>query len=605
MKNIGLYLFFIFSASLVKSQPVEWSYNSRYMYVGNFCFYKEGLITAPDSDGWTQITSANINLDPDTWHSLKFDIVNKDSIDRSLLLFLHNAQLDSAYYRLFQGVSLTGISSLTGCNMPVQARPTADRTLSIPLLLESNQKYTLIMYVYGREFEIAVTPQLVDPVFDNDFDWTDSAYFVLFIFIAICLFISVALFFFLWKFKQRVNTFAWFIIYGIFGSLHLLATSGYGSLYIWGCLPFVEVNAAIFTGAICCLALLEMAGVAMRMTTRYEIWAKVLRYFGLFYVSSAWIGFLHFFPFWPPGLYKTIIGFSYIGMIIAHSFIAYFYLLSKENVMVKGRYWLGMFYLLHLLFYIAIICVENNYISYDHKIHTLINLIFYIPQMVLVIFYLILNYIFIMEKMRMEELVLKDNILTKLYTEVSEPLSKIHLSLYALPTAAESIDFQNQVSKLASDVQLARRQLNDLYYAMKPGVVNLSDLYNDLKNWISEYWKDTQMRLDMTLDLKNANLELDPLVKAQLMFIIKEINNNCAKYAQASILVFNIEQCNESEFIITVSDNGIGLKTGDTRLGHGIEGIKARMKKIGGSTEIISNPGEGVCYRLRCKNKIT
>ena len=213
-------------------------------------------------------------------------------------------------------------------------------------------------------------------------------------------------------------------------------------------------------------------------------------------------------------------------MILAHAVIAFYFLFSKEYTFNKGRYWIGLFYLLHLFFYLAIICVENNYVLYNHKLHTFINLVFYIPQMVLVIFYLILNYIAIMEKMRKEEMLLRDNILTKLYTEVSEPLSKINLSLFVRPGYDEINDFSVRILKINSDVQLARRQLNDLYSAMKPGVAHVSDLFNDLKEWISEFWKDTSMKIETVLELKHSNLELDPLVKAQLTFIIKEINNN-------------------------------------------------------------------------------
>ena len=123
--------------------------------------------------------------------------------------------------------------------MPIERRPTGNRTLSLPLLLKSRQVYTLVLYVYGREFEIAVTPQLIDPLYDNDFEWTDSAYFVLFILIAICLFISVTLYY-LWKYNQR-NHYFW-LVYCLcnFELFHLIATSGYGSLFIWGFFPLLK-----------------------------------------------------------------------------------------------------------------------------------------------------------------------------------------------------------------------------------------------------------------------------------------------------------------------------------------------------------------------------
>ena len=129
--------------------------------------------------------------------------------------------------------------------MPIERRPTGNRTLSLPLLLKSRQVYTLVLHVYGREFEIAVTPQLIDPLYDNDFEWTDSAYFVLFILIAIC-FVYICNALLLFVEIQSKNHYFW-LVYCLcnFGAFHLIATSGYGSLFLFGAFPFVEVNAAI------------------------------------------------------------------------------------------------------------------------------------------------------------------------------------------------------------------------------------------------------------------------------------------------------------------------------------------------------------------------
>ena len=46
-----------------------------------------------------------------------------------------------------------------------------------------------------------------------------------------------------------------------------------------------------------------------------------------------------------------------------------------------------------------------------------------------------------------------------------------------------------------------RRQLNDLYSAMKPELQYVSDLFNDLKEWISEFWKDTSMKIETVLEI--------------------------------------------------------------------------------------------------------
>lgn len=602
MKKLSLFICLMIFGTYALAQSPFFESSTRFIYLGKSCFHKEDLNRDFDSIGWTKVQSDNLKLNPDTWHTIRFVVENRDSIDRSLLLFLHNAQIDSAYLSIYQGQTLLENSPLTGCNMPGDERPTYDRTLSLPVHLAAENSITVFLHVYGREFEIAVTPQLVDPAYDNDFAWTDSAYFILFLLIVICLFISCTLFYFLWQKNLRTNTFAWFVLYAVFGCLHLLATSGYGSLYIWGSFPYFEVNAAIFSGAICCLALLEMAGIAMRSSLSFKGVATIFRYFGLFYVLSACIGFCHYFPFWPAGYYKALITVSYLGMIIAHSLIAWFFLISRQKTLIKGSLWLGLFYLLHLLFYISIICVENNFIVYDHKLHTYINLIFYIPQMSVVLFYLILNYIAIMEQMKQEEAILKENILTKLYNEVSEPLTKIQLNLHAENNGDGNSKFDISIAKIASDTDLALRQLNDLYFAMKPNAVYISDLFVDLKDWMANYWKGTSMQLNCNAELGASNFLVDPMVKAQLIFIVKEINNNIAKHANASSITFSLNVLDEYRFEVLIGDNGIGMDLLKKSTGHGMEGISSRVKKMGGSLSLKSKPNAGLLYVIVCKN---
>ena len=57
------------------------------------------------------------------------------------------------------------------------------------------------------------------------------------------------------------------------------------------------------------------------------------------------------------------------------------------------------------------------------------------------------------------------------------------------------------------------------------------------------------MKIETVLELKHSNLELDPLVKAQLTFIIKEINNNIAKHAHASFCILKLKKMGIADLI--------------------------------------------------------
>ncbi len=580
------------------NDTIIYATNISSIYIGDHCEVAFNNTIPGNKDIWTLSKGNKIDLTHDYWNKVKFTIHNLDSIDASLLLYLHNAQLDSVYYNMYENERLLYTSPLTGCNMKAKARPTYDRTLSLPLLLRTNKTYTIILFIFGREFDISINPELVDPTQDNDFAWTDSSYFVLFLLISVSFFIALILYYYLWKYRQETDTFMWFACYGIFGLLHLIATSGYGSLYLWGDFPFIEVNAAIFSGAMCCLALIEMARIELNLKVKMKKVDTLLFLFGRFYLVSALIGFLHYFSFWPTGYYKNLIAISYIGMLFVHSFFAYTLLTSSSFKSIKGRYWLGTFYLLHLLFYISIILIETNIITYDHTVHALLNLVFFIPQMILVVLYLILNYVNILKKMEEGELVLKRSILNKLYEDVNEPLSKINLNIYTHTDTVASQEFTTRLNKLDHDVHLAHRQLDELYYAIQPDKIRFTDFYLYIKEWQMDFWKNTTMTLESHFQTVNNNLEIDPLVKAQLIFIIKEINNNIVKHSKATKINLNMESIDDYTYIITIEDNGIGFDLNDEKMGHGIEGIKSRMGKISGQALITSELGKGVRYRL-------
>ena len=207
-----------------------------------------------------------------------------------------------------------------------------------------------------------------------------------------------------------------------------------------------------------------------------------------------------------------------------------------------------------------------------------------------------------MEQMKQEEAILKENILTKLYNEVSEPLTKIQLNLHAENNGDGNSKFDISLAKIASDTDLALRQLNDLYFAMKPNAVYISDLFVDLKDWMANYWKGTSMQLNCNAELGASNFLVDPMVKAQLIFIVKEINNNIAKHANASSITFSLNVLDEYRFEVLIGDNGIGMDLLKKSTGHGMEGISSRVKKMGGSLSLKSKPNAGLLYVIVCKN---
>jgi len=106
-------------------------------------------------------------------------------------------------------------------------------------------------------------------------------------------------------------------------------------------------------------------------------------------------------------------------------------------------------------------------------------------------------------------------------------------------------------------------------------------------------------------------LEIDPLfhtpienrVASQLYRIVQEAVSNVARHAHATVLTITA-QCANSELIITITDDGIGLAesppTSDRVAGMGLRIMRYRAEHIGGTFRIDRCSRRGTAIRVTC-----
>jgi signal transduction histidine kinase len=80
---------------------------------------------------------------------------------------------------------------------------------------------------------------------------------------------------------------------------------------------------------------------------------------------------------------------------------------------------------------------------------------------------------------------------------------------------------------------------------------------------------------------------------------IGEAVANALEHAHPSNIIVFVEVDDDSEIFASVRDDGAGFDVDHTRLGHGVtESIVARVRDVGGRSEIVSSPGDGTEVRL-------
>jgi signal transduction histidine kinase len=80
--------------------------------------------------------------------------------------------------------------------------------------------------------------------------------------------------------------------------------------------------------------------------------------------------------------------------------------------------------------------------------------------------------------------------------------------------------------------------------------------------------------------------------EAAAYFCVLEALQNVAKYAEASAVTVRLGQEN-GELVFAVTDDGRGFDPATTPQGSGLQNMRDRLEALGGSVEVVSEPGRG------------
>ncbi len=195
-----------------------------------------------------------------------------------------------------------------------------------------------------------------------------------------------------------------------------------------------------------------------------------------------------------------------------------------------------------------------------------------------------------------------------LHDQVGQDLAAIKINIGMLKKRIEkenghlSRDLERMQELLDRVISTTR----DLTLEMYPTILDNLGLVAALR-WYADYFSE---KFAMQIQVKERGIVNSlPLDVENLLFrLVQEALVNCAKHSKAKEAILSVWGT-ETQIIITVADNGIGFDVSKVRnsgrnSGLGLHVIRERMNYLGGSVEILSNPGAGtiVIFKLplRC-----
>lgn len=158
------------------------------------------------------------------------------------------------------------------------------------------------------------------------------------------------------------------------------------------------------------------------------------------------------------------------------------------------------------------------------------------------------------------------------------------------------------ISTLSSQLM---NSLREVVWTMNPVHDNLNSLFAFLRQTVSSFFESADIRIVITTPEVSADIAIDPLMRRNLILIVKEAMNNIVKHAQASAVEF-ICAVEPQQLVVTITDNGRGMPVQESVLGNGLKNMQKRVAESGGSIAITTGKdGRGVVLKIAYPLNIT
>lgn len=198
--------------------------------------------------------------------------------------------------------------------------------------------------------------------------------------------------------------------------------------------------------------------------------------------------------------------------------------------------------------------------------------------------FLIYNRLQVRQLAKMQEL--RTNISSDLHDEVGSLLSGISMQADIVKTIPDTGIKANIMSEIGDNTREAMTKMRDLVWSIDSRRDKIKDLKDKIAETCSKLLPPTQFKyyVEVKSDL-NIETKLNPEIKKEIYLICKEALNNIYKHSNGDEVRVRIAKSGKS-LEVTIWDNGIIGEKKFVSTGQGLDNMKRRAKKLGGSLKI-------------------
>jgi signal transduction histidine kinase len=192
----------------------------------------------------------------------------------------------------------------------------------------------------------------------------------------------------------------------------------------------------------------------------------------------------------------------------------------------------------------------------------------------------------------------------ELHDQVGQMLTALRMEVAGMERTRNEPngDFGDHLAATRRLAEETLRAVRDLSLGLRPSMLDDLGLGPALEWQAREYSRRSgtpvRVRLEGAIDA------LPETHRTCAFRIVQEALTNCARHARAREIRIGVHG-RPDELFLTVEDDGVGMPEGDARgRGLGLIGIEERVRQLGGSLDIFSQPGKGTVVRVRLPAKL-
>jgi len=190
----------------------------------------------------------------------------------------------------------------------------------------------------------------------------------------------------------------------------------------------------------------------------------------------------------------------------------------------------------------------------------------------------------------------RERLAREIHDGVAQTISYVQLQLKKLQKIIH-LENNKETEAIMNDISEAvERSYNEVRESIN-GLKDKELFSKGFKHWLEAHANSFQHQFEIAVEvefLDQTTNDLSEIAKIQIGRIIQEALTNIRKHAGASKVKISVGRDEFNQWIIEVSDNGVGFEVNGSPEGHyGLSIMEERAQSISGSVSIESNKGKG------------